>query len=64
MAFWIKINLVNTLWILVVVVPITIFTMNQGIDPKNIHLVAQINKKQMLTNKKYLTLLVAFLYQI
>lgn len=35
MAFWIKINLVNTLWILVVVIPITIFTMNKGIDPKH-----------------------------
>jgi hypothetical protein len=35
LAFWIKINLVNTLWILLVVIPITIFTMNQGIDPKH-----------------------------
>lgn len=37
-AFWIKINLVNTLWILLAVSPVTLFTMNQGLTPANCHI--------------------------
>lgn len=36
-AFWVKINLVNTLWILLAVAPVTLFTMNKGLNPENCH---------------------------
>ena len=36
-AFWIEVNLVNTLWILLAVSPITLFTMNKGLTPENCH---------------------------
>lgn len=36
-AFWVKINLVNTLWILLAVAPVTLFTMNKGLTPENCH---------------------------
>lgn len=36
-AFWIKVNLVNTLWILLAVAPVTLFTMNKGLTPENCH---------------------------
>jgi len=32
-AFWIKVNLINTLWILLAVTPVTLFTMNKGLSP-------------------------------
>jgi hypothetical protein len=34
-AFWIKVNLVNTLWILVALAPVTLFTMNVGINAES-----------------------------
>jgi hypothetical protein len=34
-AFWIKINLVNTLWILLAATPVTLFIMNKGISPES-----------------------------
>jgi hypothetical protein len=34
-AFWVKVNLVNTLWTLLAVSPITLFTMNMGLNPEN-----------------------------
>ena len=34
-AFWLKVNLVNTLWTLLAVSPVTIFTMNMGLTPEN-----------------------------
>ena len=37
-AFWLKINLVNTLWILAALSPITLFTMNKGLTPENCHI--------------------------
>ena len=37
-AFWLKINLVNTLWILLALSPITLFTMNKGLTPENCHI--------------------------
>ena len=37
-AFWIKINLVNTLWILLAAAPFTLFTMNKGLTPDNCHI--------------------------
>lgn len=37
-AFWIKVNLVNTLWILLAVSPFTIFVMNKGLTPENCHI--------------------------
>ena len=37
-AFWVKINLVNTLWILLAAAPITLFTMNKGLTPENCHI--------------------------
>jgi hypothetical protein len=37
-AFWIKINLVNTLWILLFLSPITLFTMNKGLTADNCHI--------------------------
>ena len=36
-AFWIEINLVNTLWILLAISPVTVFTMNMGLDGENCH---------------------------
>ena len=36
-AFWLKVNLVNTLWILLAVTPVTLFTMNKGLTPENCH---------------------------
>ena len=36
-AFWIKVNLVNTLWILLALAPVTLLTMNWGLTPKNCH---------------------------
>lgn len=39
-AFWIEINLVNTLWILLAVSPVTLFTMNKGLTPENCHIPA------------------------
>ena len=36
-AFWVEINLVNTLWILLAVTPVTLFTMNKGLTPENCH---------------------------
>lgn len=33
-AFWIKINLVNTLWILLAAAPVTLFTMNKGLTDR------------------------------
>jgi len=36
-AFWVEVNLVNTLWILLAVSPITLFTMNKGLTPENCH---------------------------
>mmetsp|Transcript_17492 Transcript_17492/g.29448 ORF Transcript_17492/g.29448 Transcript_17492/m.29448 type:complete len:173 (+) Transcript_17492:1693-2211(+) len=37
-AFWIEINLVNTLWILAALTPVTLFTMNLGLTPENCHI--------------------------
>lgn len=37
-AFWLKINLVNTLWILAALTPVTLFTMNKGLTPENCHI--------------------------
>lgn len=34
-AFWIKINLVNTLWILAALSPVTLFSMNWGLVPED-----------------------------
>lgn len=34
-AFWVKINLVNTLWILLAATPVTLFIMNKGISPES-----------------------------
>ena len=48
-AFWIKINLVNTLWILLAVTPVTLFTMNKGLTPDNCH-ISGFEKKD--TSKK------------
>jgi len=36
-AFWIEINLVNTLWILLALSPVTLWTMNSGLTPDNCH---------------------------
>jgi hypothetical protein len=37
-AFWLKINLINTLWILVALTPVTLFTMNMGLNADNCHI--------------------------
>ena len=37
-AFWVKVNLVNTLWILLALSPITIYVMNRGLTPENCHI--------------------------
>lgn len=37
-AFWIKVNLINTLWILLAVTPVTLFTMNKGLSPQDCHI--------------------------
>ena len=37
-AFWVKVNLVNTLWILLAAAPATLFTMNKGLTPDNCHI--------------------------
>ena len=37
-AFWIKINLVNTLWILLALSPFTVFTMNMALNADNCHI--------------------------
>ena len=37
-AFWFKINLVNTLWILIALAPVTLFMMNKGLTPDNCHI--------------------------
>lgn len=37
-AFWVKINLINTLWILLALSPVTLFTMNKGLTPENCHI--------------------------
>ena len=34
-AFWIQINLINTLWMLLAMTPITLFMMNKGLTPDN-----------------------------
>lgn len=34
-AFWIEVNLVNTLWILLAATPVTLFSMNKGIAPED-----------------------------
>lgn len=44
-AFWIKINLVNTLWILLAVTPVTLYTMNLGLTPSNCH-ISEFEKKE------------------
>ena len=50
-AFWIKINLVNTLWIMLAVTPVTLYTMNIGLTPKNCH-ISDFEKKESVSNKK------------
>lgn len=35
LAFWIEVNLVNTLWILLAATPVTLFLMNAGIAPED-----------------------------
>lgn len=37
-AFWVQINLVNTLWILLAVTIPTLFMMNKGLTPENCHI--------------------------
>jgi hypothetical protein len=37
-AFWFKINLINTLWILVAMTPFTLYTMNIGLTASNCHI--------------------------
>jgi len=36
-AFWIEVNLVNTLWILVFLSPFTLISMNMGLSAENCH---------------------------
>ena len=36
-AFWFKINLINTLWILVAITPFTLYNMNAGLTAENCH---------------------------
>jgi hypothetical protein len=48
-AFWIKINLVNTLWILLAAAPVTLFTMNKGLTPENCH-ISGFHRKGTKTN--------------
>lgn len=43
-AFWLKVNLVNTLWILLALAPVTLFMMNKGLTPDNCH-ISGFNKK-------------------
>ena len=43
-AFWIEVNLVNTLWILLGLSPVTLFVMNKGLTPANCH-ISEFNKK-------------------
>jgi len=51
-AFWIKINLVNTLWILLAVTPVTLFTMNKGLNPENCHISGFEKKEKESGSKK------------
>ena len=44
-AFWIKVNLVNTLWILVAATPITLLTMNKGLTTENTFIQSYLMKK-------------------
>lgn len=37
-AFWFKINLINTLWFLLALTPLTLFTMNKGLTADNCHI--------------------------
>lgn len=36
-AFWIQVNLINTLWILLALTPVTLLTMNYGLTPESCH---------------------------
>ena len=44
-AFWIEINLVNTLWIMLALSPVTLFTMNQGLTADNCHISSYMKPK-------------------
>ena len=44
-AFWLKVNLVNTLWILLALSPVTLFMMNKGLTVDNCS-ITQFNKKK------------------
>ena len=50
-AFWIQVNLVNTLWILAALAPVTLFTMNKGLTPENCH-VSDFHNPQKYQKKK------------
>lgn len=50
-AFWIKVNLINTLWILLAVTPVTLFTMNKGLSPEECH-ISGFEKKEKESNGK------------